>query len=407
MRGRGAGFRGVVASYRVAMMVTRVATWRGEPADAYERWAGREARAAEELDVALERAAVEISGGGGDLAARLAAIDLPAAVPLAGARAPASILSTPVRQPARAKSAAQRDRENRARLAADLLALRGKRRSRGEDARLRTLDTIDARLRELGRGGETVQLVEYDPDAFGGDGAVVVSLGDLDTARNIGVVVPGMGTTAASITAVTRSAANLQGAARHADPMAPTATLAWIGYDAPSGRMSAAQVLTGDHARRGAAELRADLADLARMRPDDPRVVLFGHSYGATTVATAGADGALAGVVDAVVLLGSPGAGPVRSAAELGVPVHVARDSDDPIPRVAATDGAGQALRRLLGVELGLGTDPAAASFGALPIDAEGATPLGPAAHSGYFDEGSRALGTFAEILTGRGGHGR
>ncbi|SDR26629.1 Alpha/beta hydrolase [Tsukamurella pulmonis] len=400
VRGRGAGFRGVVASYRVAMMVTRVATWRGEPADAYERWAGREARAAEELDVALERAAVEISGGGGDLAARLAAIDLPAAVPLAGARAQASILSTPVRQPARSKSAAQRDRENRARLAADL-------RATPPGPRLRMLETIDARLRELGRGGETVQLVEYDPDAFGGDGAVVVALGDLDAARNIGVVVPGMGTTAASISAVTRSAANLQVAARRADPMTPTATLAWIGYDAPSGRMSAAQVLTGEHARRGAAELRADLADLARMRPDDPRVVLFGHSYGATTVATAGAGGALAGVVDAVVLLGSPGAGPVRSAAELGVPVHVARDSDDPIPRVAATDGAGQALRRLLGVELGLGTDPAASSFGALPIDAEGATPLGPAAHSGYFDEGSRALVAFAAILTGGGGHDR
>lgn len=372
------------------MMVVRATAWRGEPADAYERWAALEARAAEELDAALERAASEIRSGGGELAARLAAIDLPAAVPPGGARAP----STPV--PTRLLSAAERDRENRARLAADLTAT-------SPGSRRRMLETIDARLRELGSGGETVQLFEYDPDAFGGDGAVAVAIGDLDTARTIGVVVPGMGTTAASIGAVTRNAANLQVAARRADPTIATATLAWIGYDAPSGRTAVAQVLTGAHARRGAAELRADLADLARMRSDDPRVVVFGHSYGATTVATAGAGGALAGTVDAMVLLGSPGAGPVRSAAELGMPVYVARDSDDPIPRVGATDGAAQGLRRWFGVELGLGADPAAPSFGATAVDAEGSTSFGMGAHSGYFDEGSRVLDAFAAILT-RGG---
>lgn len=374
------------------MMVVRTTAWRGGPADAYERWAGLEAHAAEELGAALDRAAAEIRSGGGELAARLAAIELPAAVPLGGARAP----SAPVRVPGRPASAAERDRENRARLAADLA-------SAPPGPRRRMLETIDARLRELGRGGETVQLFEYDPDAFDGDGAVAVAIGDLDTARAIGIVVPGMGTTAASIGAVTRNAANLQVAARRADPTIATATLAWIGYDAPSGRAAVAQVLTGAHARRGAAELRADLDDLARMRPDDPRVVVFGHSYGATTATTAGAGGALAGTVDAMVLLGSPGAGPVRSASELGMPVYVARDSDDPIPRVGATDGAAQGLRRWFGVELGLGMDPAAPSFGATAVDAEGPTGFGMGAHSGYFDEGSRALDAFATILAGGG----
>ncbi|CAM3917724.1 alpha/beta hydrolase [Tsukamurella ocularis] len=382
------------------MMVVRATAWRGEPADAYERWAGLETRAAEELDAALDRAAAEIRSGGGELAARLAAIELPAAVPLAGTRVPARAPSAPVRAPDRPASAAQRDRENRARLAADL-------RAAPPGPRRRTLETIDARLRDLGRGGATVQLFEYDPGAFGGDGAVAVAIGDLDTARTIGVVVPGMGTTAASIGAVTRNAVNLQAAARRADPTTATATLAWIGYDAPSGRTAVAQVLTGAHARRGAAELRADLADLARMRPDDPRVVVFGHSYGATTAATAGAGGALAGTVDAMVLFGAPGTGPVRAAAELGMPVFVARDSDDPVARVGATDGAAQGLRRLFGVELGLGMDPAAPSFGATEVDAEAPTGLGMAAHSGYFDEGSRALDAFATILTGGGPHAR
>ncbi|MET9327167.1 alpha/beta hydrolase [Tsukamurella sp. NPDC003166] len=359
--------------------------WRGEPATAYARWAALEERAARELASALERASAEIRSGGGELAARLAAIELPAAV-VAGAP------SSPVRLPTRPRTAAQRDLENRARLAVDL---------GGSGPHRKIAAIIAGRLAELARGGETVQLIEYDPAAFGGDGAVVVAIGDLDAARNIGVVVPGMGTTAASIGSVTLDAARLQVAARRADPTTATATVAWIGYDAPSGPAAAGQVLTGVHARRGAAELRADLADLRRMRPDRPRVVVFGHSYGSTTVATAAADGALAGTVDALVLLGSPGAGPVRSAAETGVPVYVARDRDDPVPAAGGFDGAGRALRRLWGVELGLGADPSAPSFGATALPAGGPAGFGVAAHSGYFDEESSSLGAFAEVLVG------
>lgn len=379
------------------MEVIGVTMWRGEPADAYVRWARLEQRAAQELDEALERATAEIRAGGGELAARLAAIDLPPPaflLPSRGAPVPRRAPSNPVRTPVRPKSAAERDRANRARLAADLRSLRG--------ARLATAKVIDARLRELARGGETVQLFEYEPAAFGGDGSVVVSIGDLDTAQNVGVVVPGMGTTAASIATVTTGAAQLQVAARRADPLAATAVLAWIGYDAPSGGAAAAQVLTGAHARRGALELQADIADIAAMRAaDDPRIVVFGHSYGSTTAATAGAGGALAGSVDAMVLLGSPGAGPVRSAAELAMPVYVARDPDDPVPYVGRADGASQGLRRWFGVELGLGMDPTAPSFGATRLEADGPTGFGTSAHSGYFDEGSPSLEAFGRILTG------
>ena len=37
------------------MMVVRATAWRGGPADAYERWAGLEVRAAEELGIDLSR----------------------------------------------------------------------------------------------------------------------------------------------------------------------------------------------------------------------------------------------------------------------------------------------------------------------------------------------------------------
>ncbi|WP_148281411.1 alpha/beta hydrolase [Tsukamurella sp. 1534] len=377
--------------------------WRGRAADAYAGWAAAEARLVREVESALRRAEAEIASGGADLADRLAVIDLPLAVPLGAPPTPVT--------GARPRSAATRDAENRARLAGDLRRLRGRPLTAGERRELARAEAIDARLRALDGAVDPVTgarvpvlLHEYEPRAFRGDGIVVVAIGDLDAAENVGVLVPGMGTTAGSVGAVTGDALRLYEAARRADPGRSTATLAWIGYDAPSGGAAVARVITRDAADRGAAQLREDLADIAALRAgSDPRIVLFGHSYGAVTAATAGAGGALVGTVDAMVLLGSPGAGPVRSAAELGLPVYVARDSDDPVPAAAGTDPAARGLRRF-GIEVGLGTDPAAPSFGATPIDAEGPTGPGAGAHSGYYRPGSPALDAFARILTGGGG---
>ncbi|NMD56745.1 MULTISPECIES: alpha/beta hydrolase [Tsukamurella] len=373
------------------MVVIDETAWRGTPAAAYAGWASRQDAAAAALAVALAAAEREILAGGGGLAERLAAIDLPAAV-----GAP----SMPVRR------TASRDRENRRRLAADLAFLRerGRRRDHAEDARLAALGALEARIVALEAGGETVQLVAYESGAFAGDGIAVVAIGDLDAAQNVGVVVPGMGTTLGSVTAVLGNAENLLAEARRADPSRTVATVAWIGYDAPSG-WGSAKVLGRSAATHGAAALQRDLREIDAL-VEDRRVVVFGHSYGSTTVATAGADGALAGTVDAMVLLGSPGAGPVRSAAELGIPVYVARDPADPIPQVARTDGAAR-LARLFGIYVGLGTDPAAPSFGATALPAgERALPTA-GAHSGYFAEGSPSLRAFAEVLMGGGGDAR
>ncbi|KXP03258.1 alpha/beta hydrolase [Tsukamurella pseudospumae] len=406
------------------MVVIGETAWRGTAADAYAGWAAREGGALRELAVAIELAEREILAGGGGLAERLAAIDLPAAPALDGAdaaRSPESeggerwgpgraeidqvalgAPSLPVPRPGRPRSAARRDEENRARLAADLRALRGKRRSRAERAELEMLERLSARLAELDRTGRTVQLFDYDPTAFGGDGIAVVAIGDLDTAQNVGVVVPGMGTTAASIGDVSANAVHLYDAAARADPARSTATVAWIGYDAPSGRASPFEVRNRAAARQGAFRLQDDLRDIAALRAvADARVVVFGHSYGSTTTALAGADGALAGTVDAMVLVGSPGVGSVGSTAELGVPVFVARHPDDPVPLIGRTDGVLGSVRRLLGVEVGLGADPSAPSFGATPLPVDGARGFGLAAHSGYFAEGSRSLDAFAAVLTG------
>ncbi|WP_344995852.1 alpha/beta hydrolase, partial [Tsukamurella soli] len=273
-------------------------------------------------------------------------------------------------------------------------------RSRAERTRLARDEALDEQLIALARRRDPVtgaplpvQLFEFDPAAYGGDGVAVVSVGDLDTADNVGVIVPGMGTTVSSIATLGPSAARLYSAARTSAPAETDATVVWIGYDAPSGPRALAQVVTSERARRGGDELRADLRDIAAMRgARDPHLVVFAHSYGSTTMGYAGAGGALAPVVDSVVLLGSPGAGPVRTAGEFGARdgVYVAATHDDPITWLG-------------GYPVGLGADPAAATFGAIRLAAESTAPLGTT-HSRYFDEGSEALANFARVLTGEPG---
>ena len=103
---------------------------------------------------------------------------------------------------------------------------------------------------------------------------------------------------------------------------------------------------------------------------------VFGYSYGSTTTAYAGRDGRLATHVSTVSLVGSPGAGPMRSASEFGpgVDVYVAASSRDLITSLGGrTPGS---FARLLGpvgrfFGIGLGVDPAMDSFGAVRVTAE------------------------------------
>ncbi|WP_415847456.1 alpha/beta hydrolase, partial [Tsukamurella strandjordii] len=199
-------------------------TWRGAAAQAYDRWSGYEARAAAELDAALRRAEAEIARAGPGLAERLAAIELPAAVAPGAPPAPAPRAPAPRAPAPRTPSAVARDRDNRARLAADLQRLRsGGRLSAAQRRLLATAESVAGRLAELDRTVDPstgapvpVHLLTYDPHAFRGDGAVVVAIGDLAAADHVGVLVPGMGTTAGSLGAVGGGAAQLYAAARRA-----------------------------------------------------------------------------------------------------------------------------------------------------------------------------------------------
>ena len=236
-------------------------------------------------------------------------------------------------------------------------------------------------------------LLAYDPDAFGGDGKVVVAAGDPAMADDVAVLVPGLGSDADSAVVHTRRALDLHLAARREDPGEGNAVLAWVGYDAPDG----VGVLSERMARAGGALLAEGIDDLRDDRAQDPaHLTVVGHSYGATTVSLA-ATGPQGLRADDVVLSGSPGAGDAGSAADLGTrPGHVwvLRDSHDP---VAALGAAGP---------LGLGEDPALDSWGGTRMRAEsadrGAWGGWPRAdHASYFTPGGEGLTNLARVVAG------
>jgi hypothetical protein len=249
-----------------------------------------------------------------------------------------------------------------------------------------------------------VRLYLYDPDAFGGDGAVAVAIGDPDRADDVSLIVPGLGSDATAIDGVADDATAVHRAARSLDGSATHASLAWIGYDAPDGFSSDGFSVAGEGRAERGGERLADAVDGLRAErvraPADLSVI--GHSYGSTTLGHAAHDHGLA--ADDLVVLGSPGlGGDVDHATDLGLDagrVWVGADSRDP---VAALAGNGVVhLGTLLG--LGLGDDPAGADFGATRFQAESIhrgrlDDLGD--HDRYFEHGSESLHHLAEIVTG------
>jgi len=154
------------------------------------------------------------------------------------------------------------------------------------------------------------QLYIYEPYAFDGDGRAAIAVGNLDTADDVAVLVPGMGTNAAGITG--DRALSVYNESRLASASGRSvAVLDWVGYDMPSGDPFSGDVVgvvTQHMARGGAAQLAADIAGLRAMRGgDQPHLTVIGNSYGSTTTAIAASENGLA--ADDVVLTGSPGAG--------------------------------------------------------------------------------------------------
>ncbi|MER6911021.1 alpha/beta hydrolase [Streptomyces sp. NPDC000594] len=248
------------------------------------------------------------------------------------------------------------------------------------DGRRLTLLRIH-RLAALMRPGR--QILAFDP---AGHGRVAEVLGDLERARRISVVVPGVDTglltfqrSARRYTAPVGMAQSLYAAKRTAAPRTRTAVIAWADYTAPAG--IGVDSVTGRLAEGGARRLAA----LTRALPRRAGVALFCHSYGSVVCGLAARR--LPARVTDIAVAGSPG---MRAShvTELGARARVwaARDGDDWIGAVPHLEVGG----------IGHGEDPVAPEFGARVVSAAGAI-----GHSGYFEPGTESVVNFAEIGVG------
>ncbi len=148
-----------------------------------------------------------------------------------------------------------------------------------------------------------------------------VAVGDVDNAARVGVTVGGLNTrVSSSVESMVgearvqqAKAAELRGIAGIPNPGA-VASIAWLGYQAPSGLAAVAQ---DDLARIGAGPLNNFYKGLgATTNVADQNITAFGHSYGSLTTSLALQQGGAP--VDDVVLYGSPG-GEITDASQLNV----------------------------------------------------------------------------------------
>lgn len=204
-------------------------------------------------------------------------------------------------------------------------------------------------IRTLAEDNPSMQILEA------GDGSLVASFGDIDNAIAVTTIVAGVGSS------------NPEGwqtyidRARTVQESTQAASILWLGYQAPDSLPAA---VSGAPAHRAASDLHNFQAALHTRNPQQKKVVV-GYSYGSTVAGKAASTGALH--ADALVLVGSPGAG-VSHSSQLGAPVYAVTGSADPIGFAGTQYG---------GIH---GADPTSAPFGATVWDSA-------SNHSGYWDD--------------------
>ncbi|WP_231626884.1 alpha/beta hydrolase [Streptomyces apocyni] len=243
-----------------------------------------------------------------------------------------------------------------------------------------------------------------------GNGRAIVSYGNPDTSRNVSAFVPGLGskldTAFTGDDGLKRALDTARGAQRY-DPS--TASIAWLGYDAPqlpaeSLANNTDIALTGN-AKAGASSYNEFMAGIsATNETPDPRVTAIGHSYGSLTVGQAAQQpGGITGA-DNIILVGSPGTG-ANSAQDLNVDqghVFVGAADNDLVTKAPSKEHTAAALAfpGPIGVAVGqvadpgndnlwFGRDPASEAFGATRFEVNNGPHVitgGVDAHTNYFD---------------------
>jgi hypothetical protein len=211
--------------------------------------------------------------------------------------------------------------------------------------------------------------------------------GDLATATNIAVLVPGMGHTAQEFDHPSLNQDDLktnlafQANALWNESADPDhlAVIAWLGYHPPD----VFQALAGRSIDPGAANLVA-LEDFLAVQAPQAKVTWLCHSYGSLVCGAALKQAS----PRSVVMLGSPGV-QADKVAQLGgsAKIYAARGDSDAIVLAGLMDLTGG----------GFGPDPTDQGFGADKLPCSPGT-----GHSDYFRPGSPQLKALVEVVEGR-----
>jgi hypothetical protein len=138
------------------------------------------------------------------------------------------------------------------------------------------------------------QFLTVDVD---GQGRAVEVLGDLQHAKNVAVLVPGMGNSLDTFRGQSDRGDLIRQEARPSE----TAVVVWLDYDSPQGLVQAANK---DAALEGGPRLADFLNELDGLKADGAEVTAVAHSYGTDVLGQALLDG---GRAKRVVMTGSPG----------------------------------------------------------------------------------------------------
>ncbi len=262
--------------------------------------------------------------------------------------------------------------------------------SEGGTARLTPLlDRIEAS--ETGPRADRLYLLGINNS---GDGLGIVSVGNPDTAKHLGVaVVPGITVKLEDMDGQITRAMTLR---QTADAMTPgdgdVAVIAWLGYDTP-GVLDA----PGHGASSAAAPVLDRFVDgtlVAQQAEgnDQSHRTIIGHSYGSAALGVAASQGNGLAVHD-IIVAGSPGMH-VATAAELNIdPRHVwaGRGDYDFVPNIGPPSHGAPGVW-----PPSSGTAPHSPEFGAnrFTVDTTG--------HTAYWTPGSESLRNQAHILVGQ-----
>ncbi|MFD9542719.1 alpha/beta hydrolase [Streptomyces sp. NPDC060022] len=318
--------------------------------------------------------------------------------------------------PAVVRDAANRD---------NLQLLIGKLEGRDDDRSVTQLAGLREIDRQLQAGTQPPMFLLGIGDE--GNGRAIVSYGNPDTARNVAAYVPGLNTSLDLDFAEGDLKRARDTAIASQDLNHSSASIVWLGYDAPQtpDGFGSLDVMGEARAEEGGRAFNSFMGGMvATNEYEEPHLTAIGHSYGSRTVGAATQHGGGIPGVDDFILVGSPGVG-VDHAGDLGVGkehVFVGAAENDVVTKLpskqqVALGAAAGPFAYVVGDiadqgddDLWFGKDPASEAFGArrFQVD-EGPHLVSPGgvsidAHSQYFDPERDAVSadSIALITAGR-----